>query len=167
MRTWCSCMSAALQSAFIVIPKIPQTHHVCRDSARAWRKQMRAASQNSERSCNRSQKDCRPTTYKKRHRCLSILVRQRCFTQPACGCAFFCEALFFKCRNNRAVSAPALQSKAPSRLAKAFQFFKASAFVPDVICQGTPAKKRDKENGERKVLNKWKFPFPRSLSKKM
>ena len=95
----------------------------------------------------------------KKHRCLLISVRQRCFTQPACGCSFFCEALLFKCRNNRAVcrnnravcrnnravSAPALQSKAPSRLAKAFQFFKASAFVPDVICQGTPAKKRDKE----------------------
>lgn len=59
---------------------------------------------------------------------------------------FFCEALLFKCRNNRAVcrnnravSAPALQSKAPSRLAKAFQFFKASAFVPGITCQGTPA----------------------------
>ena len=105
--------------------------------------------------CNRSQKDRRPTTCKKRHRCLSILVRQRCFTQPACGCAdSFGETLLFKCRNNRAVSAPALQSKAPSRLAKAFQFFKASAFVPDVICQGTPAKKRDKEKGERKVVNK-------------
>ena len=102
-----------------------------------------------------------PLPTKKRHRCLSISVRQRCFTQPACGCAFFCEALFFKCRNNRAVcrnnravSAPALQSKAPSRLAKAFQFFKASAFVPDVICQGTPAKKRDKEKGERKGRKK-------------
>ena len=116
---------------------------------------MRAASQNSERSCNRSQKDCRPTTCKKRHRCLSISVRQRCFTQPACGCAAsFGETLLFKSRNNRAVSAPALQSKAPSRLAKAFQFFKASAFVPDVICQGTPAKKRDKEKGERKGRKK-------------
>ena len=90
----------------------------------------------------------------KKHRCLLISVRQRCFTQPACGCSFFCEALVFKCRNNRAVSAPALQSKAPSRLAKAFPFFKASAFVPDVICQGTPAKKRDKEKGERKGRKK-------------
>lgn len=90
----------------------------------------------------------------KKHRCLLISVRQRCFTQPACGCSFFCEALLFKCRNNRAVSAPALQSKAPSRLAKAFQFFKASAFVPDVICQGTPAKKRDKEKGQRKWRKK-------------
>jgi len=74
---------------------------------------------------------------------------------------FFCEALLFKCRNNHAVcqnnhavSAPALQRKAPSQLAKAFQFFKASAFVPDVICQGTPAKKREKEKGQRKVVNK-------------
>ena len=99
--------------------------------------------------CNRSQKDRRPTTYKKRHRCHTISVRQRCFTQPACGCSFFCEALLFKCRNNRAVSAPALQSKAPSRLAKAFQFFKARAFVPDVICQGTPAKKRPKKSGKQ------------------
>ena len=91
----------------------------------------------------------------KKHRCLLISVRQRCFTQPACGCAAsFGETLLFKCRNNRAVSAPALQSKAPSRLAKAFQFFKASAFVPDVICQGTPAKKRDKEKGERKGRKK-------------
>ena len=65
MRTWRSCMRAALQSAFIVIPKIPQTHHVCRDSTRAWRKQMCAASQDSESSCNKSQKDRRPTTYKK------------------------------------------------------------------------------------------------------
>ena len=117
---------------------------------------MRAASQDSESSCNSSQKDRRPTTCKKRHRCLLISVRQRCFTQPACGCSFFCEALLFKCRNNRAVcrnnravSAPALQSKAPSRLAKAFQFFKASAFVPDVICQGTPAKKRPKKSGKQ------------------
>ena len=101
-----------------------------------------------------------PLPAKKRHRCLSISVRQRCFTQPTCGCAdSFGETLLFKCRNNRAVcrnnravcrnnravSAPALQSKTPSRLAKAFQFFKASAFVPDVICQGTPAKKRNKE----------------------
>ena len=39
----------------------------------------------------------------KKHRCLSISVRQRCFTQPPCGCAVFW------------------------RLAKAFQFFEASA----------------------------------------
>lgn len=93
------------------------------------------------------------TAYKKRHRCPLISVRQRCFTQPACGYAdSFGETLLFKCQNNHAVcqnnhavSAPALQRKTPSRLAKAFQFFKASAFVPDVICQGTPAKKREKE----------------------
>ena len=116
---------------------------------------MRAASQDSESSCNSSQKDRRPTTCKKRHRCLSISVRQRCFTQPACGCAdSFGETLLFKCRNNRAVSVPVLQSKTASRLAKAFPFFKASAFVPDVICQGTPAKKRDKEKGERKGRKK-------------
>ena len=100
--------------------------------------------------CNRSQKDRRAATCKKRHRCLSISVRQRCFTQTACGCAdSFGETLLFKGRNNRAVSAPALQSKAPSRLAKAFQFFKARAFVPDVICQGTPAKKRPKKSGKQ------------------
>ena len=104
--------------------------------------------------CNRSQKDRRAATYKKTPLSFDIGKTTVFHTASLRLWIFFCEALLFKCRNNRAVSAPALQSKAPSRLAKAFQFFKASAFVPDVICQGTPAKKRDKEKGERKGRKK-------------
>ena len=139
MRTWRSCMRAALQNAFIVIPKIPQTHHVCRDSARACRKQMRAASQDSESSCNSSQKDRRATTCKKRHRCLSISVRQRCFTQPACGCAVFGRGTFVQMSEQSCGVSAGAAKQGTFATRESFSIFKASAFMPSIICQGISA----------------------------
>ena len=105
--------------------------------------------------CNRSQKDRRAATYKKTPLSFDI-GKTTVFHTASLRLFIFLRGTFVQmsdnravCRNNRAVSAPALQSKAPSRLAKAFQFFKARAFVPDVICQGTPAKKRPKKSGKQ------------------
>ena len=102
----------------------------------------------------------------KKHRCLLISVRQRCFTQPPCGCAFFlarhfcsnvgtivlyvgtivlCQLRRFKARHLR-----------DSR--KRFHFLRQA-----LSCRVSSAKehrqrkgtkKRDKEKGQRKVVNK-------------
>lgn len=134
---------------------------------------MRAASQDSERSCNSSQKDRRATTCKKRHRCLSISVRQRCFTQPACGYAVFLRGSFVQmseqscCMSEQSCcvsSGAAAQDTFATR--KSFSIFKGKRFRAGCHLLRNSGKEKEQRKGTKKSGKQVKVPISAEFEQK-
>ena len=121
--------------------------------------EMRAASQNSERSRNRSQKIAAPLPTK-RHRQLPFDIgKTAVLPHSHLRLCIFCEAL---CSNVGTIvlyvgtivlcQLRRCKASAPSRLAKAFQFFKGQAPRAGCHLLRNTGKERDKRKGTKK---KW------------